>query len=118
MYHEDVKICEFLGIELLSQKGRRMLYFGFKDRCFQTQMSQIAYFISHRYINLLTLMTNYMTTNITSIFLINLSCNLHEAIFSEFIDFEKSAEKEHSITFHIDNSCNFHDDFSPSSFIS
>ena len=33
------------------------------------------------------------------------TCYLMEAIFSEFVDFDFFHEKEHSILFHIDNSC-------------
>ena len=35
-FHESEKLLTFLPLELLSQKGRRILYFGFRDTCFQT----------------------------------------------------------------------------------
>lgn len=70
-------------------------------------MSQIAYFISHRYINLLEDMTIYLTIIIMTIILMNRPCNLMEAIFSEFIDFEIFTEKKPSNLLHIARPCNY-----------
>ena len=97
-------------VELLCQKGWRILYFGFEDIVFQTYRcpkSHVSFLMG-----IIRLLNNLLIIRLPfrlPLIIWDESVHLMKAIFRRFADFHFFIKKKESFIVHIDKSWKFHD---------